>query len=225
MTHPDVGCLVTTRTATINRLLWRVHELDPAWAPPARSLDMAKHHQTLRARLDSVPEGSIAGLVAELALAELGEIIELTVKINGLAKRIERRVREAAPTLLAMPGVGPLTAGKIVGEVAGVTRFKSEAAFARHSGIAPIPVWSGNTAGRVRLTRSGNRQLNAAIHRIAITQIRLDGLGQAYYRKKKAEGMSNPEALRCLKRRLVRIVYGHLRTDQQATKPLLSAAA
>ncbi|MBB3326376.1 transposase [Friedmanniella antarctica] len=170
-------------------------------------------------------EDGVVGLVAELAAAELGEIIELTDKINTLTKRIEKRTVQVAPTLLAMPGVGPLTAAKIVGEAAGVGRFKSEAAFARHSGIAPIPVWSGNTAGRVRLTRSGNRQLNAAVHRIAITQIRLDGLGQAYYRKKKAEGMSNPEALRCLKRRLVRVVYGHLHTDQDAAAPRLAAAA
>ena len=82
-----------------------------------------------------------------------------------------------APVLLAIPGCGELTAAKLVGETAGVTRFKSEAAFARHSGVAPIPVWSGNTAGRVRMTRSGNRQLNTALHRIAVTQIRLDGLG------------------------------------------------
>ncbi len=217
--------LVTTRTATINRLLWRVHELDPSWAPPSKSLDLAKHQQALRAHLDSVVEDSVAGLVAELARDELDEVVELTHKINTLAKRIEQRTIQVAPTLLAMPGVGPLTAAKIVGEAAGVGRFKSEAAFARHSGIAPIPVWSGNTAGRVRLTRSGNRQLNAAVHRIAITQIRLDGLGQAYYRKKKAEGMSNPEALRCLKRRLARIVYGHLHTDQDAAKPRLLAAA
>jgi transposase len=160
-----------------------------------------------------------------LALAELDEVVELTHKINALAKRIERRVRDAAPTLLGMPGVGPLTAGKLVGETAGIGRFKSEAAFARHSGIAPIPVWSGNTAGRVRLTRSGNRQLDAAVHRIAITQIRLEGLGQAYYLKKKAEGMSNPEALRCLKRRLVRVVYGHLHADQPVAAPDLQAAA
>ena len=125
-----------------------------------------------------------------------------------------------------MPGVGPLTAAKIVGETAGVTRFTSEAAFARYAGIAPIPVWSGNTAGRVRLARSGNRQLNAAVHRIAITQIRLNGLGQAYYRKKRAEGMTNPEALRCLKRRLVRIVFGHLNTDRHPVeKPITQPTA
>jgi transposase len=193
--------LVKTRTATINRLLGRVHELDPSWAPKARSLDLAKHQQALRARLDSVAEDGVIGLLAELARDELAEIVELTGKIDDLAKRIQRSTRQAAPRLLQMPGVGPLTAAKIVGETAGVARFSSEAAFARYSGIAPIPVWSGNTTGRVRLTRSGNRQLNAAVHRIAITQIRLAGLGQAYYRKKKAEGMTHSEAMRCLKRR------------------------
>lgn len=217
--------LVRNRTGTINRLLWRVHELDPAWAPPAQSLDLVKHQHALQARLVAVADDGVRGVVAELARAELAEVVELTGKINALAKRIERRIADTAPTLLAMPGVGPLTAAKIVGEAAGVSRFTSEAAFARHSGIAPIPVWSGHTAGRVRMTRSGNRQLNAAIHRIAITQIRLEGLGQAYYRKKKAEGMSNPEALRCLKRRLVRVVYGHLTTDHHAPADHFPVAA
>jgi Transposase IS116/IS110/IS902 family len=77
--------------------------------------------------------------------------------------------------------------------------FKGEAAaFARHAGVAPIPVWSGNTAGRVRMSRSGNRQLNAALHRIAVTQIRLDGLGRAYYHKRFNTGASKTEALRSL---------------------------
>ncbi|MFA1706226.1 transposase, partial [Mycobacterium intracellulare] len=136
------------------------------------------------------------------------------------------RVRAVAPTPLAMPGCGDLTAAKLVGESAAVTRFKSEAAFARHSGVAPIPVWSGNTAGRVRMTRSGNRQLNAALHRIAITQIRLDGVGQIYYRKRLAAGDSKPEALRCLKRRLARTVFSRLHTDHQnRTQPCQPAAA
>jgi transposase len=212
--------LVKRRTATINQLLWRVHELDPAWAPKPRSLDLAKHQRILATRLADVP-----GIVAELAREELAEVIEYTAKINAYAKRIEALAATLAPTLMAMPGVGALTAGKIVGEAAGVARFKSEAAFARHAGIAPIPVWSGSTKGRVRLTRSGNRQLNAAIHRIAVTQIRLEGLGKTYYEKKKAEGMSTPEALRCLKRRLARIVFNHLTTDQAATRTVLAPAA
>ncbi len=212
--------LVQHRTATINRLLWRVHELDPAWAPKPRSLDLAKHQQILAGRLAAAD-----GVVAELARDELADVVELTGRINQLERRIAVLVEQAAPTLLAMPGVGVLTAAKLVGEAAGITRFKSEAAFARHAGIAPIPVWSGNTRGRVRLTRSGNRQLNAAIHRIAVTQIRLDGLGKTYYEKKKSEGMSTPEALRCLKRRLARIVFNHLTTDHAAARTVLAQAA
>jgi transposase len=212
--------LVKHRTATINRLLWHVHELDPALEPPKASLDRVVRQRKLSHGLAGLP-----GIVAELARDELADIVELTGRINQLEHRIKAVVVPAAPTLLAMPGVGVLTAAKLVGEAAGIARFKSEAAFARHAGIAPIPVWSGNTNGRVRLTRSGNRQLNAAIHRIAVTQIRLDGLGKTYYQKKKSEGMSNPEALRCLKRRLSRIVFNHLTTDQAAARTCVPAAA
>jgi len=213
--------LVGQRTSTINRLLWRVHELGPAHAPKAGSLDQAKHRDLLSQWL-----ASQRGLVAELARDELADISRLTEAINALAKRIGDRVRGIAATLLTMPGCGELTAAKLIGEAAGVTRFKSEAAFARHAGVAPIPVWSGNTAGRVRMTRSGNRQLNAALHRIAVTQIRLDGLGKAYYRKRIATGDSNTEALRCLKRRLARVVFHHLHTDHQnRLQPCQPAAA
>lgn len=213
--------LVAQRTATINRLLWRVHELDPEHAPKPRSLDLAKHRQILGRWL-----GDQTGIVAELAREELADITRLTETINALAKRIGERVRKVAPVLLGMPGCGELTAAKLVGETAGVARFKSEAAFARHAGVAPVPVWSGNTRGRVRLARSGNRQLNAALHRIAVTQIRLDGLGQTYYRHRLTQGDSTPEALRCLKRRLARIVFNHLHTDHNnRQKPCQLAAA
>jgi len=212
--------LVKVRTATINRLLWRVHEIEPAWAPKPRSLDRAKHQQILADKL-----AGVHGIVAELARDELADVVALSERIRDLERRITSLVAPVAPTLLAMPGVGALTAAKIVGETAGVARFKSEAAFARHAGIAPIPVWSGNTKGRVRLTRSGNRQLNAAIHRIAVTQMRINGLGKIYYEKKRAEGKSTPEALRCLKRRLARIVFNHLTTDQTMAATALAVAA
>ena len=213
--------LVAQRTATINRLRWRVHELSPERAPKPASLDRAKHREVLASWLNTVP-----GLVAELARDELADITRLTAAINVLAKRIGDRVRAIAPVLLSLPGCGELTAAKLVGEVAGVTRFKSEAAFARHAGVAPIPVWSGNTFGRVRMSRSGNRQLNAALHRIAVTQIRLPGLGQAYYRTRLTGGDSNTEALRCLKRRLARVVFHHLHSDHQnRQQPCQPAAA
>jgi transposase len=202
--------LVGQRTATINSLLWRVHELDPGRAPASRSLDLAKQQrQLLRGWLVT-----LAGIVAELALDELDDIIALTGRINQLEKRISQLVADRAPSLLALPGCGPLTAAKLVGETAGITRFADEAKFARHAGIAPIPVWSGRTEGRVRMTRSGNRQLNCAIHRIAVTQLQhKDSLGRKYYDKKRDQGMSKTEALRCLKRRLARVVFNTLKTD------------
>jgi transposase len=211
--------LVAQRTSSINRLRWLVHELDPECV--IGSLDRAKHQRALRAWLDTVP-----GVVAELAGAELADICRFSDQISALANRIGARVRELAPALLALVGCGELTAAKIVGETAGVTRFSSEAAFARHAGVAPIPVWSGNTAGQVRLSRCGNRQLNAALYRIAITQARQPGPAQSYYRRKTAEGKTKKAALRCLKRHICREVFHRLHTDQQTHhQPHQQAAA
>ena len=214
--------LVATRTRTINSLLWRVHELDPVHAPKERSLHLVTHQQALRAWLVT-----LSGVVAEMALDELDDIIALTVRIKEFDRRIGALARREVPALLALPGCGELSAAKLLGESAGITRFHSEAAFARHAGIAPIPVWSGHTAGRVRMTRSGNRQINCAIHRIAITQARIPGtLGKIYYEKKLAEGKSKTEALRCLKRRLARVVFNLLTTDHNNRQtPALPAAA
>jgi transposase len=199
--------LVAQRTSAINRLRWHVHELDPEY-PPA-SLNAAKHQQALRTWLDTRP-----GLIAEIARAELADIIRLTTEINALAKRLGERVHALAPTLLDLPGCAELTAAKIIGEAAGVSRFKSEAAFACHTGVAPIPVWSGNTKGQMRLSRSGNRQLNAALYRIAVTQIRMPASrGHAYYHRLMATGKTKAAARRCLKRRIAHAVYQALLTD------------
>jgi transposase len=203
--------LLAQRTSAINRLRWWVHELDPTKGPKPRSLDRVKPREALRVWLDTV-----TGVVAELAREELADITRLSEQIDALAQRIGARVRDVAPTLLAIRGCGELTAAKIVGETAGVTRFKSQAAFARHAGVAPIPVWSGNTEGRVRLSRSGNRQLNTALHRIAITQIRLNGSpGQAYYRSRIAAKDTTAGSRRCLKRHLSRVVFRALHIDDR----------
>jgi len=133
--------------------------------------------------------------------------------------------RELKPALLALPGCAELTAAKLVVKAARVTRVKSWAVFAPHAGVAPIPVWSGNTASPVRPTRAGNRQLNTALHRIAVTQIRLEGLGRTYYRKRLAAGACRPEALRCFKPRLAHVVFRQLHTDYQTRKPSCQPAA
>jgi transposase len=211
--------LVAERTRMINRFRWHLHELDPHLDPSPRSLDLAKTRAQLAERLTGHD-----GLVAELARDILADIDRITGAINALERRISHRVEEQAAGLIGLQGCGALTAAKIIGETAGIARFRSEACYARHAGVAPIPVWSGNTAGRMRMSRSGNRQLNAALHRIAVTQIRLDGDGRRYYRKRLMTGESTTEALRCLKRRLARVVFQTLRTNQQTAGDVPAAA-
>jgi transposase len=203
------SALVSYRTAVGNRLLWRVHELDPSHAPKPGSLGIFKTQAALQIWLSTQP-----GLVAELARDELADITALTTQINALERRIAARVRATAPSLLTIVGCAELTAAKLIGETAGVSRFRSEAAFARHAGVTPIPHWSGPKRVRLMTARLGNRQLNAALYRIALTQIRHNGPAEAYYRKRRDAGDSHAEALRRIERRIVRHVYGRLRADR-----------
>jgi transposase len=135
-----------------------------------------------------------------------------TVRINELQKELSELVKPLARRLLELPGCGVLAAAKIIGEVGQVSRFRSESCFAMHAGVAPIPASSGKTT-RYRLARGGNRQLNAALHRIALSQlIRLDGPGNLYYQRRRGNGDTTMEAMRALKRRLARVVYVLLQT-------------
>jgi transposase len=106
-----------------------------------------------------------------IARRELRRIRELSQTIKTLEGEIADLVAQIAPHLLCERGFGPLTAAKLVGEIAGAERFASDARLARAAGVAPIPVSSGKT-NRRRLDRGGNRQINATIHRIAVTRRR-----------------------------------------------------
>jgi transposase len=200
--------LVAERTRAQARLRWHLHELMPGEEPSPRSLDRRVVLEALEARL-----AILEGMVARIALDLVGRVRELTAVIDGLEREIAALVGSLAPTLLALPGCGPLTAAKLVGETAGIGRFRSAAAFARHNGTAPVPVWSANS-GRHRLSRTGNRQLNVALHRIAITQIRLEGRGRDYLVKRMAAGDSKTEAIRALRRRISDEVHRRMRHDE-----------
>ena len=117
---------------------------------------------------------------------------------------------------------GTLTAAKLIAEIAGIERFRNPAKLARLAGIAPIPASSGNST-RVRLDRGGNRQLNAAVHRIAVTQIRVHQPAKDYIARRLSEGKTKREALRALKRHLIRTIFTTM-TISTAT-PLDSALA
>lgn len=212
--------LVKDRTAQVNRLRWHLHELDPSWDPVPRSLVRFKTLDATAARLERL-EGTVAWVAGDL----VARIRELTVAANDLERRIAEQIRTLSPTLLAVPGVGVLTAAKIVAEVADARRFRSKDCFARHNGTAPLPVWSGNKV-RHRLSRTGNRQLNAAIHRTAITQMRIHEPAKDYLARRIAMGNTKTEALRALKRRLSDVVFRALLVDTDtAAEGSFSAAA
>jgi transposase len=199
--------LVPQRTGHVNRLRWHLHELDPAWDPAPEALIRFKQLDLTAARLDGVD-----GPVARIARDLVGRIRELTTAANALEREILQVVAALAPTLLSVPGCGGLTAAKLLAETADVRRFRSKDAFARHNGTAPLPVWSSN-AVRHRLSRTGNRQLNAAIHRIAITQKRIHEPARVYLQRRIGAGNTRVEALRVLKRKLSDVVYRALLAD------------
>jgi transposase len=211
--------LVSERTRCINRLRWHLHELDPAWDPTARSLTSYKNIDAVAGRLVG-----IEGMVPRIASEIIAQVRDLTIRERALEREITERVQTLAPRLLTVVGVGALTAAKIVAEVADVRRFKSKDAFARHNGTAPLPVWSGNRE-RHRLSRTGNRQLNAAIHRIAITQARCHDGAKAYLQRRHEHGNTKTEALRALKRRLSDVVFRALFEDAQTVTATCHAQA
>jgi transposase len=126
----------------------------------------------------------------------------------------------------AASGIGPLIAARILAEVVDIARYPSRHHFAAGNGSAPIPASSGRTV-RHRLNRGGNRQLNRALYTIAITEIRADTEGRSYYQRKRAEGKTGREAVRCLKRRLSDVIFKTLRADAAAAaaRPAAIAAA
>lgn len=203
--------LIRERIGLQNRLRWRLHELDPSFDPPAGSLD---RYSTFEAVMAMLAEHQ--GLVSDLARRETIRIEEITREANRLERGIEARVTEIVPSLLAMPGCGALTAAKLVGEAADITRFRNRDAYAMWAGVAPIPVWSGNP-DRFRLNRGGNRQTNAALHRIAVTQIRMHPDAKRFMNRRLSNGDTKREALRALKRRLADVVYRTMIKDTQTT--------
>jgi transposase len=203
--------LIAERTRHINRLRWHLHDIDPSWDPKKRAMTTMKHLGLIEQRLTG-----LESVIGRLALDLVRRIRALTQDINELEAQLDQRTRTQAAHLRDIHGVAAVSAAKLVGEVAGIQRFRSRHAFARHNGTAPTPVWSGNTE-RHRLSRAGNRQLNAAIHRIALTQARSYPDARAYLQRRQQAGATRKEALRSLKRRLSDVVYRAMLSDASDT--------
>jgi transposase len=212
--------LVRERADKICKLRWLLHDIDPDLAPAPRSLN---RFVTLR-RLTETLDAMGPSVEVEICLDLIARCREITVRANELERRIGALVKTHAPALLEIPGCASLTAAKIVAETAQVGRFPTEGHFARYAGTAPIPASSG-ARHRQRFNRRGNRQLNTAVHRIAITQIRIHQPAKDYLAKKRAEGKTKTEAIRALKRHITRVVFKTMTSMNQPTDRLTAVAA
>ena len=141
-------------------------------------------------------------------MGRLARLSSLTVEADALEARITELVGNHP--MLALPGAGVLSVAKVVAEVGDVGRLRSADGFAMLAGVAPIPASSGQTS-RMRLNRGGNRQLNRAIHTIAIAQLWHYSPAKVFIARKRDEGTTWREALRALKRHLARVVFRILR--------------
>jgi transposase len=212
--------LVNERTDRICKLRWLLHDIDPDLAPGPRSLDRFRTLDQLTETL----HGLESSVQVRICLELVARCREITVRAGELEREISSLVKVHAPALLEIPGCASLTAAKIVAETAQITRFPTEGHFARYAGTAPVPASSGATH-RHRFNRRGNRQLNAALHRIAVTQLRIHEPAKDYIAKKRSEGKSKTEAIRCLKRRLSRVVFKTMTSMNQPTDRLTAVAA
>jgi transposase len=199
-----------------NRMRRPLHDLDPTLDEQASRLERGhKPLDQLALRLARTEQTVQVRVCRDL----LCRLKALARDVKALEAELEQLVARHAGALLELPGCGTLTAAKLVAEVAGVERFSSDAKLAKLAGVAPLDASSGKQQ-RHRLNRKGNRQLNCALHRIAVTQGRVHAPARAFLARKQAEGKSRREALRCLKRHLARVVFRILRLIAAPTPEL-----
>ena len=202
--HQDLGAL---RTQAICRLHGLIRSLIPEGTAVRLSADRAA------AVLRKVKPTSCAEAERKrLALSYVADVRRFDAEIADSKARIIRAVRASGTSLVEINGVGPIVAAFLIGHSGDMSRFKNRDHYASYNGTAPIEASSGPKQ-RHRLNPRGNRQLNHAIHVIAIAQIRHQTEGRRYFDRKVAEGKSNKEALRALKRQISNVVYSHLVID------------
>ncbi|MFZ0323108.1 MAG: IS110 family transposase [Actinomycetes bacterium] len=198
------GQLVASRAQAVTRLHSLLAELLEGGAP--QSLTAEKATVILR-RIHPVTD--VDAIRKDLARELLEDIKRLDARLAANAARIAEAVTASGTTLTDIPGVGPVTAAKIIGHTGMVGRFPTRGHYASYAGTAPIEASSGEVE-RHRLSRRGNRQLNSALHGVAITQMRHPGPGRDLYDRKIAAGKARGEARRALKRHITDRVYSTL---------------
>lgn len=203
--------LVAERTRTLNRLHVLLRDLHPGGAK--RDLSTIQAAALLRLIRPLTPVDKQRKVLARDLLADLRRL-DTTIKAH--TKSLTTALDTAGSTLTDVHGLGPVLAAKILAHSGDITRFPSRHHYASYCGTAPIEASSGDQR-RHRLSRAGNRQLNAAVHVIAVCQARDPGPGRNHYQRKLTESKTPAEARRSLKRQLSNIIYKRLLADHQRT--------
>ena len=209
--------LTRLRVQTVNRLHRLLGELVPGKAKKDLTALQAK------AILATVRPRDIAGKTRrKIAAEELADLLTVEAKMKKATAELKVLVKTRGSRLMDLHGVGPVVAARTLADVGDIARFADRNRFASWTGTAPLDASSGEQ-NRHRLSRAGNRRMNHMIHIAAVSQIRLDTDGRAYYRRKQAAGKTKLEALRCLKRRISDALYRQLLADAEQAQSLCAA--
>lgn len=201
--------LINERVRLASRLRWHLVQIAPELEAQVRPQGLVGPQ--IRAKVARGLARIARSPQVRVAKAILKRINEIYREEGELLAELKTLIEAHCPQLLAEHGCGTVTAAIIIGHTAGAKRFPTDACFARHAGTAPIPASSGNTK-RHRLHRGGDRQLNRAIHIIALSRARTDPTTRAYLDRRHSEGKTKREAIRCLKRHLARRIWRLLYT-------------
>jgi transposase len=196
------------------RMVSQLHQLLLELIPGGAKKDLSAAQA--KALLAKVRPRDAAGKARRRVAAELiSDLERLYQRKKSANKELSELLKATGSTLTSLHGIGPSGAARLLAEVADVTRFPGKAHFASWNGTAPIDASSGDQV-RHRLSRAGNRQINRALHIMAVVQLRNPTEGRAYYDRKVAAGKTPREAMRALKRRLSDIVYRQMILDARA---------
>ena len=202
--------LTRQRTRTVNQLHAVMRELLPGGV----STDLTANQATDVLRRVR-PSSPVERARKELARELVADVRALDARLKANQQRLQDTVADSGSRLLDVVGVGPVVGARLLGRTGRASRFRTAGAFAVHTGTAPIEIASAGKS-RHRLSRHGDRQLNNALHTIALTQVRIPGTrGRIYYDAKVAEGKGHKEAMRCLKRRLCDHVWRTMTADER----------
>jgi transposase len=212
----QIGLLLTRRwqlVSTRQKMLCWVHDqflqLIPGGAPKVLSAD--KIARILRT-IPTCSDDPVADQRRQIVVDLLADLRRHHTAVKQVERQLDAALLEHGTTLTSIVGIGRVGAATLIAVVGDPTRFATHGKFASFAGVAPLEVSSGDRQ-RHRVNRGGQRQVNKILHTAAMTQVCRDTDGRVYYRRKRDQGMTHMEAMRCLKRQIAKIVWRTMIAD------------